>query len=178
MSLLNLKLKSLIVVGIVLCLGVVGYFGFLKKSKLDSIKNEIVVSSPKQILPVAETKTATVYKENSDKQSQLKTLEFKVSEARAKREKLSRLLSVIEGQIKLRQDLIKPAEERIAHIQKLQKEGALNDQDVELARAHLVSIQSSIEKARRDKEKVSKLISDQEVLVSKAEAELQNFKSL
>ncbi len=174
MSLLNLKLKSLIVVGIVLCLGTLGYFSYFKKSKPESIiKNEIVVGSP-----MAVTKPAAVYKENLDQQSQLKTLEFKVSEARAKREKLSRLLSVIEGQIKLRQDLIKPAEERIAHIQKLQKEGALNDQDVELARAHLVSIQSSIEKARRDKEKVAKLISDQELEVSKVETELKKLKSL
>ena len=179
MSLLNLKLKSLIVVGIVLCLGALGYFSYFKKSKPDSIiKKEIVVSSPTPISPVAVTKPATVYKENLDPQTRLKTLEFKLSEARAKYEKLIRLRTVMEGHIKLRNGLLKPAQDRVTHIQKLQKEGALNDQDVELARGQFVSIESSIEKALRDKEKVAKLISAQELEVSKAETELKKFKAL
>lgn len=179
MSLLNLKLKSLIVVGIVLCLGTLGYFSYFKKSKPESIiKNEIVVGSPTSLSPMAVTKPAAVYKENLDQQSQLKTLEFKLSEARAKYEKLTRLRTVIEGHIKLRNDLLKPAQERVTHIQNLQKEGALNDQDVELARAQFASIESSIEKALKDKEKVAKLISDQELEVSKVETELKKLKSL
>lgn len=179
MSLLNLKLKSLILVGIVLCLGTLGYFSNFKKSKPESIiKNEIVVGSPMPILPVAETKPATVYKENLDQQTRLKTLEFKLSEARTKYEKLIRVRTVIEGHIKLRNDLLKPAQDRVTHIQKLQKEGALNDQDVELARGQFVSIESSIEKALKDKEKVAQLISAQELEVSKAETELKKFKAL
>ena len=179
MSLLNLKFRSLIVVGIVLCLGLVGYFGFSEKTKPDSIiKKEIVAGSPLPILPVAETKPATVYKENIDQQTRLKTLEFKLSEARAKYEKLLRVRTVIEGHIKLRNDLLKPAQDRITHIQNLQKEGALNDQDVELACGQFASIESSIEKALKDKEKVAKLISAQELEISKAETELKKFKAL
>lgn len=179
MSLLNLKFKSLIVVGIVLCLGLVGYFSYSEKSKPDSIiKKDIVPSSPMPILPVAETKPATVYKENLDQQTRLKTLEFKLSEARTRYEKLIRLRTVIEGHIKLRNDLLKPAQDRITHIQNLQKEGALNDQDVELARGQFASIESSIEKAVKDKDKVAQLISAQELEVSKAETELKKLKSL
>jgi hypothetical protein len=167
------------VVGIVLCLGLVGYFGFSEKTKPDSIiKKEIVAGSPLPILPVAETKPATVYKENIDQQTRLKTLEFKLSEARAKYEKLLRVRTVIEGHIKLRNDLLKPAQDRITHIQNLQKEGALNDQDVELACGQFASIESSIEKALKDKEKVAKLISAQELEISKAETELKKFKAL
>ncbi len=179
MSLLNLKLKSLIVVGIVLCLGALGYFSYLKKPKPEGvIKNETVVSSPTPISPVAVTKPATVYKENLDRQTRLKALEFKLSEARLKYEKLIRVRTVIEGHIKLRNDLLKPAQDRVTHIQKLQKEGALNDQDVELARGQFASIESSIEKALKDKEKVAQLISAQELEVSKAETELKKFKAL
>ena len=178
MSLLNLKFKSLIVIGLILCLGLVGYFGFSKKSEVDTLKTETVVSSPMPILPVAETKPATVYKENLDQQNRLKTLEFKLSEARIKYEKLIRLRNVIEGHIKLRSDLLKHAQDRITHIQNLQKEGALNDQDVELARGQFTSIESSIEKSLKDKEKVAKIISAQELEVSKAETELKNFKAL
>jgi len=178
-SLLNLKLKSLIVVGIVLCLGALGYFNYFKKSKPEGvIKNETVVSAPTLISPAATTKPATVYKENLDQQTQLKTLEFKLSEARTKHQKLSRLRTVIEGHIKLRQDLLKLAQDRVTHIQALQKEDALNDQDVELARGQLVTLEASIEKSLRDKQKVSQLISGQELEVSKAEAELKKFKSL
>jgi len=178
-SLLNLKFKSLIVVGIVLCLYLVGYFSYSEKSKpVSIIKKEIVVSSPTPILPLAETKPATVYKENIDQQTRLKTLEFKLSEARTKHQKLSRLRTVIEGHIKLRQDLLKLAQDRVTHIQALQKEDALNDQDVELARGQLVTLEASIEKSLRDKQKVSQLISGQELEVSKAEAELKKFKSL
>ena len=179
MSLLKFKLKSLIAVGFFLCLGLIGYFVYLEKSKPDSIiKKEIVVGSPMPILPVAETKPATVYKENLDRQTRLKTLEFKLSEARAKYEKLIRLRTIIEGHIKLRNDLLKPAQDRVTHIQNLQKEGALNDQDVELARSQFVSIESSIEKAVKDRDKVVKLISAQEMEVSKAETELKNLKAL
>jgi multidrug resistance efflux pump len=156
----------------------VGYFGFSKKSEVDTLKTETVVSSPMPILPVAETKPATVYKENLDQQNRLKTLEFKLSEARTKYEKLIRLRTVIEGHIKLRNDLLKLAQDRITHIQNLQKEGALNDQDVELARGQFTSIESSIEKSLKDKEKVAKIISAQELEVSKAETELKNFKAL
>ena len=179
MSLLKFKLKSLIAVGFLLCLGLIGYFVYLEKSKPDSIiKKEIVVGSPMPILPVSETKPATVYKENLDRQTRLKTLEFKLSEARAKYEKLIRLRTIIEGHIKLRNDLLKPAQDRVTHIQNLQKEGALNDQDVELARSQFVSIESSIEKAVKDRDKVVKLISAQEMEVSKAETELKNLKAL
>jgi hypothetical protein len=177
-SLLNLKFKSLIVIGLILCLGLVGYFGFSKKSEVDTLKTETVVSSPMPILPVAETKPATVYKENLDQQNRLKTLEYKLSEARAKYEKLTRLQTFIEAHIKLRNDLLKPTQDRVTHLQNLQKEGALNDQDVELARGQIASIQSSIEKAVKDKDKVAKLISAQELEVSKAETELKNFKAL
>lgn len=179
MSLLNLKFKSLIVVGIVLCLGALGYFSYFKKSKSEgTIKNETVVSSPMPILPVAETKPVTVYKENLDQQTRLKALEFKLSEVRVKYEKLIRLDNVIEGHIKLRSDLLKLAQDRVTHIQKLQKEGALNDQDVELARGQFTSIESSIEKSLKDKEKIAKFISAQELEVSKAETELKKFKAL
>jgi len=166
-------------VGIVLCLGALGYFNYFKKSKPEGvIKNETVVSSPTLISPVATTKPATAYKENLDQQTRLKTLEFKLSEARVKYKKLILLRNIIEGHIKLRSDLLKPAQDRITHIQNLQKEGALNDQDVELARGQFASIESSIEKAVKDKEKVVKLISTQELEVSKAETELKKLKSL
>lgn len=178
MSLLNLKFKSFIVIGIVLCLGMIGYFSFLKKSKSESVKTEIVVSSSAPILPAVETKSPTVYKENLEQQAQLKTLEFKLGEVREKYKKLLQLRSVIEEHIQLRQALLKPAQDRVAHLQSLQKEGAMNDQDIELAGSQVVSIETSIEKALRDKEKVSKLISDQEIEVSKAEAELNKLKSL
>lgn len=178
MSLLNLKFKSFIVIGIVLCLGMIGYFSFIKKSKPESVKTEIVVSSSTSILPAFETKSPTVYKENLEQQAQLKTLEFKLGEVREKYKKLLQLRSAIEGHIQLRQALLKPANDRVAHLQGLQKEGAMNDQDIELAGSQVVSIETSIQKALRDKEKVSKLISDQEIEVSKAEAELNKLKSL
>jgi len=113
-----------------------------------------------------------------EQQAQLKTLEFKLGEVREKYKKLLQLRSAIEGHIQLRQALLKPANDRVAHLQGLQKEGAMNDQDIELAGSQVVSIETSIQKALRDKEKVSKLISDQEIEVSKAEAELNKLKSL
>ena len=177
MSLLNPKLKWLFVIGLILCLGLLAYFAFLKNSKPDNSKSENAATSTKLITTTPEVKP-TAYKENLDQQAQLKTLEFKLSEARTKHEKLLHLCSVIEARIKLRQDLLKPAQDRLARIQNLQKEGALNDQDVELARSQLVAIESSIEKARQDKEKVGKLISNQEAEVSKAEAEIKKIKSL
>jgi hypothetical protein len=174
----NLSRKLLITLGFALCFGLAAYLTLSKKSDTVSSSKDIAPSAPQILKQVTETKSATVYQEKQDQQSQLKALEFKVSEARAKREKLLRLRTVIEEHIKLRQDLLKPAQDKISHFEKLQTEGALNDQDIELARSQLVSIQGLIEKASKDKDKVTKLISDQETELTKAETELKKFKSL
>lgn len=178
MSLFNSRLKAIIVLGLVFCLSLIVYLGFLKKSSIDGLKNESPTSLAKSgVLPV-EKKSPTAYSENLDQKTELKTLEFKLSEARLKHEKLLRLRSVIEGHIQLKQDLLKPAQDRLIHVQQLQNEGALNTQDVEFARSQLLSIENQLEKARQDKEKVSKLISIQETEIVKAESDLKKFKQL
>ena len=72
--------------------------------------------------------------------------------------------------------MLKTNESRINHLIKLVKEGALNEQDLELARAQIKTLEALIDKTRSDGLKVSKFLEENTKKMAKEESDLNQLK--
>lgn len=170
MNLFKLSFKQWILIGVSLYIGVTLAINFSQKKTEEPIKK--VGSSNKVVVPGAKP----VDQENLDKLKQLKALELKLSESKKRHAEALRLRDIIEARLKLRIDLLKTNESRIDHLIKLVKEGALNEQDLELARAQIKTLEALIEKTRGDGLKVSKFLDEHSKKLAKEESDLSQFK--
>ena len=134
----------------------------------------------KNIIPIKKTEVPEakpVNQEYLDQLKQLKIVESKLEATRKKHTEALRLRDVIEAQLKLRSDLLVSSQSRINHLIELFNEGALNNQDLELAKAQLKTLEASIEKNRSDSVKVNKYIDEHAKTLAKEEADLNQLKS-
>ena len=120
--------------------------------------------------------TKPVDQENKEKLNQLKVLESKLNESKKRQVEALRLRDIIAARLKLRIDLLKTNESQIDHLVKLVKEGALNEQDLELARAQIKTLEALIDKTRSDGLKVSKFLDENTKKMAKEESELNQLK--
>jgi hypothetical protein len=163
--------KQWILIVVVVYVGVTVFINLSRKKTEEPIQN---TSSIKKI-EVPDAKPANVV--DQDKLKQLKVLESKLSASKKKYAEVLRLRGVIEAQLKLRIDSLKSSEGRIHHLMKLFSEGALNEQDLELARAQHRGIEVEIEKNRSDSVKINKSLEDYSKKVAQAESDLSQFKN-
>lgn len=171
MNLSKPSLKQWILIVVAVYLGVTVFINFSRKKTEEPVKN---ISSSNQ---VSATDKKSTDQENTEKLKQLKVLESKLSESKKRQAEALRLREVIEAQLKLRIDLLKTSESRIDHLKQLLKEGALNEQDLELARAQLKTQETLIEKTRSDGVKVNKFLEGHAKKVAQAESDLNDFKN-
>ena len=171
MNLFKPSPKQWILIVVVVYIGVTVFINLSRKKTEEPIQN---TSSIKKI-EVPDAKPANVV--DQDKLKQLKVLESKLTTSKKKYAEVLRLRGVIEAQLKLRIDSLKSSESRILHLMKLFNEGALNEQDLELARAQHRGIEVEIEKNRSDRVKINKSLEDYSKKVAQAESDLNQFKN-
>jgi len=157
--------KQWILILVVVYLGVTVFINLSRKKTDEPIKKT----------EVSDTKSANQV--DQDKLKQLKVLESKLEATRKKHAEALRLRDVIEAQLKLRSDLLISSQSRINHLVELFNEGALNNQDLELANAQFKTLEASIEKTRSDNLKVNKYIDQHAKTLAKEEADLNQLKS-
>ena len=163
--------KQWILILVIVYLGVTVFINLSRKKTDEPVKNV----SPIKKTEVPDAKP--VNQEYLDKLKQLKVLESKLQATRKKHTEALRLRDVIEAQLKLRINLLVSSQSRINHLVELLNEGALNDQDLELAKAQFKTIELSIEKARSDSVKINKYIDEHAKTLAKEEADLNQLKS-
>ena len=171
MNLFKPSPKQWILIVVIAYVAVTVFINLSRKKTEEPIKN---ISSVKKT-EVSNAKPAN--QEDLDKLKQLKALESKLTASQKKYDEALRLRGVIEAQLKLRIDSLKSSESRIHHLVKLFNEGALNEQDLELARAQLKSIEVAIEKNRSDSAKINKFLEDHSKKLAQAESDLNQFKN-
>jgi len=164
------SLKQWILIGVSLYIGVTLAINLSQKKTEESIKKKS--SSNKVEAPG----TKPVDQENKEKLNQLKVLESKLNESKKRQVEALRLRDIIEARLKLRIDLLKTNESRIDYLIKLVKEGALDEQDLELARAQLKTLEALIDKTRSDGLKVSKFLDEHSKKLAKEESDLSQLK--
>lgn len=165
------SLKQWILIVVAVYLGVAVFINFSRKKTDEPTKN---ISSGNKI---GKTGKKSSDQENIENLNQLKVLELKLNESKKRYAEALRLRDVIEAQLKLRIDLLKTSESRIDHLIQLLNEGALNDQDLELARSQLKTLETLIEKTRSDSVKVNKFLEDHSKKMAKDESDFNQFKS-
>ena len=171
MNLFKPSPKQWILILVIVYLAVTVFINLSPKKTDEPIKTVSPIKKPE----VPEAKP--VNQEYLDKLKQLKVLESKLEATRKKHAEALRLRDVIEAQLKLRIDLLIPSQSRIKHLVELFNEGALNNQDLELANAQLKTLEASIEKTRSDSLKVNKYIDEHAKTLAKEEADFNQLKS-
>ena len=152
-------------------IGVTVFINYSRKETHELIKNLAPSSKPAAV----DKKSAD--QENVEKLKQLKILESKLDASQKKHAEALHLRDIIEAQLQTRMSLLQSTETQINHLLVLHKEGALNDQDLELARSQLKGIEVTIEKTRSDSLKVTNFLDTHAKKMAQEESDLNEFKN-
>ena len=163
MNLFKSKFKLLIGVAIFLYVGVTAYINFSQKKADLPVKTQSPSKKPDE-------------QENLEKIKKLKALELKLNQSRKKHADALSLRDVISAQLQLNIILVKTEQNRINHLMGLLNEGALNDQDMELAKAKLREIEMTIEKMRSDSVTLNNFIQQHAKTLAQEETEFNLLK--
>jgi hypothetical protein len=169
-NLFKSKFKLLIGVAIFLYVGVTVYINFSQKKVDLPVKTQS--PSNKEVGQVAKPDE----QENLEKLKKLKALELKLNQSRKKHADALSLRDIISVQIQLNINLVKTEQIRINHLMVLFNEGALNDQDLELAKAKLKEVETTIQKMQSDSVILNNFIEQHAKTLAQEESEFNLLK--
>lgn len=124
-----------------------------------------------------ELKVQAALKQKQAVEVELKNLQRKLEASKNKYTQLTHLREIIDARVQMNLELLPLARARISRIESLQQEGAMNDQDIEFARAQLTSTEAKLEVTRQDAKKIREIISQFENDLAKDEAALKNLQA-
>jgi hypothetical protein len=174
-NLLKTKFKHFLIAGVILFLAVFIYVNLSQKS----VQNSSAATEVKKTDLKLESKsvdTSSNEKQAKEKLEKLKSLEAKSKSSIERYKKMLTIQSIIEARLVLQLELIEQAKNRLTHLDQLNQENVLTEEDGVLARTQLTSAEKLAETIRNDREKVVKRIEEQKLICQKDEQELKNFK--